>query len=60
MSEIFNTYFMKTYILLHFEHKNDVTIVIKLLYRATNRRRVALRSLIMAVTLFLCSKSIRT
>ena len=32
------TFFMKTYVLLHFEHKNDVTIIVKLLYRATSRR----------------------
>ena len=39
---LLNTYFMKTYVLLHFEHKNDVTVIIKLLYRGTSRRRVAL------------------
>ena len=38
----FNTYSMKTYVLLRFEHKNYVTIIIKLPYRATSRRRVAL------------------
>ena len=27
-----NTCSMKTYVLLHFEHKNDVTVIIKLLY----------------------------
>ena len=27
---IFNTYSMKIYVLLHFEHKNDVTIIVKL------------------------------
>ena len=27
---------MKTYVLLHFEHKNDVTIIVKLLYGVTN------------------------
>ena len=32
---------MNTYILLHFEHKNDVTIIVKLLYRAKSRRRTA-------------------
>ena len=31
---------MKTYVLLlHFEHKNDVTIIGKLLNRATSRRQ---------------------
>ena len=38
---IFNTYPMKTYVLLHFEHKNDVAIIVKL-FRATRRRRLAL------------------
>ena len=32
---------MKTYVLLHFEHKNDVTIIVKL-YRATRMQLVAL------------------
>ena len=39
----FNTYSMKTYVLLHFEHKSDVTIIVKLLYRATSRRRETLK-----------------
>ena len=39
---VINTYSMKTYVLLHFEHKNDFTIIVKLLYKATSRRRVAL------------------
>ena len=56
----FDTYSMKTYVLSHFEHKNDVTIIIKLLYRVTSRRRVALSSLMMIVTSFLCSKCNRT
>ena len=30
---------MKIYVLLHFQHKNDVIIIVKLLYRATSRRR---------------------
>ena len=34
-----NTYSMKTYVLLHFEHKNYVTIIVKLLYRAASRRK---------------------
>ena len=29
-----DTYSMKTYVLLHFEHKNDVTVIVKLLYGA--------------------------
>ena len=37
---LFNTYSMKTYVLLHFEHRNDVTIIVKLLYRATSHRRI--------------------
>ena len=36
---IFNTYSMKTDVLLQFEHKNDVTIIVKLLYRATSTSR---------------------
>ena len=43
-----------------FGHKNDVTTIGKLLHRATNRRRVALRSSIMIVASFLCSKCNRT
>ena len=48
----FNTYSMKTYVLLHFEHTNEVTVIIKLLCRATSCRRVALCSLMMIVTSF--------
>ena len=33
----FKTYFMKTYVLLYFEHKNDATVIVKLLYRATSQ-----------------------
>ena len=40
-----NTYSMNTYVLLHFEHNIDVTIIVKLLYRG----RVALWSLTMIV-----------
>ena len=29
-STAFNTYSMKTYFLSHFEHKNDVTVIVKL------------------------------
>ena len=36
--DVFNTYSMKTYVLLYFEHKNDVIIIVKLLYRARSRR----------------------
>ena len=57
---IFNTYSMNTCVLLHFEHKNDVIVIGKLLYRGTSRRRVALSSLIMIVTSFLCLKFSRT
>ena len=46
-----DSYSTKIYILLHFEHKNDVTIIVKLLYRARSHRRF-----IMIVTSFLCSK----
>ena len=41
-SHLINTYSMNTYDLLHIEHKNGTTIIIKLLYRATSRRQVAL------------------
>ena len=47
---------MNTNVVLHFEHKNDVTITVKLLYRATSCRREALRSLITIVASFLDSK----
>ena len=33
---LINTYSMKTHVQLHFERKNDVTIIAKLLYRATS------------------------
>ena len=33
VSCLLNTYFMKTYVLLHFEHKNDVTVTVKLMCR---------------------------
>ena len=36
---VLNTYSMKTYALLHFERQNEVTIIVKLLYRATSRRQ---------------------
>ena len=41
---------MNTYVLLHFEHKNDVTIIIRL------RVVAPYKSLTMTVTSFLCSK----
>ena len=34
---MFNTYSMNTYVLLHFEHKYDVTIIFKLSSRGTSR-----------------------
>ena len=41
---------MKTYVVLHFEHKNDVTIIIKL-HKATHLQLTALyKSLTMIVT----------
>ena len=52
VSFVINIYSMKTYVLLHFENKNDVTIIAKFLYRATCCRQVALWSLIMIVTSF--------
>ena len=33
---------METYVLLQFEHKNDVTIIVKFLFRAASRGQVAL------------------
>ena len=49
---------MKTYVLLHFEHENDVTIIIKL-HRTIRLRLVALyRSLTM--TSLSCSKRNRS
>ena len=36
-SSLMNFYFMNTYVLLHFEHKNDVTITVKLLYRVPSK-----------------------
>ena len=45
---------MKIYVPLHFEHKNHVTIIVKLLYEATSGRR----SFIMIGTLFLCKNVI--
>ena len=39
---LFNTYSMKIHLLLYFEHKNDITIIVKLLYRATSCRLEAL------------------
>ena len=50
MPGITNTYSTKTYVLLHFEHKNYVTVIIKFLYGA----------MITTVTSFLCSKCNRT
>ena len=32
-----NTYSMNIYVLLHFEDKNDVTIILKVLHTATSR-----------------------
>ena len=38
--QVLDTYSMKTYVLLQFEHKTYVTIIVKLLYRATSRNSV--------------------
>ena len=59
---IVKTYSMKTNVLLHFEHKNDVTIIVNFCVelQAEASRRVTLRSLIMIVTSHLCSKCKRT
>ena len=54
------TYSMNTYVLLHFEHRKDVTTIIKL-QRATLLRLLALcKSLGMIATPFLYSKCNRT
>ena len=42
LSYLIKTYSMNTYVLLHSEHRNDVTIIVKLLCRSMCRRRVAL------------------
>ena len=45
---LFNQHlFVKTYAQLHFQHKNYVTIIVKLLYGTRSHRWVALWSLIM-------------
>ena len=46
--KLVNTHSMKTFVPLHFEHKNDVTIIVKLLYRVTSDRQA------------ICSKCNRT
>ena len=40
-NNVINACSMKTCVLLHFEHKNDITVIVKTLYRAASRRRVA-------------------
>ena len=42
LDELMNTYSINTYVLLHFEHKDEVITIVKLLYTATSRRQVAL------------------
>ena len=42
LTAFFNTFSMKTYVLFHFERKNYVTIIVKLLYRTMSRRQEAL------------------
>ena len=49
---MFYTYSMNAYVLLHFEHKYDITIIVKFLYRATSHRVIALWSLTIIVTPF--------
>ena len=43
VGSMFDTYSIKTHVLLHFEHKNDVIslIIVKFLYRTMNGRRVS-------------------
>ena len=47
---------MDTYDLLHFEHKNDIQIIIKLPRATCLRLMVLYKSLTVIVTSFLCSK----
>ena len=51
--KIVDTYSIKTFVLLHFENKNDFTVIAKLSCRATSLWRIAPRSLIMIVMSFL-------
>ena len=37
---MFNTYAMKGYCIIYFEHRNDVTSIVKLCLENTSRRRV--------------------
>ena len=37
---LFNTYFMKGYCIIYFEHRNEVTNIVKLCLEITSRRRV--------------------
>ena len=37
---LFNTYSMKSYCIIYFEHRNDVTSIVKLCLENTSQRRV--------------------
>ena len=37
---LFNTYSMKSYCIIYFEHRNDVTSIVKFCLENTSRRRV--------------------
>ena len=37
---LFNTYSIKSYCIIYFEHRNDVTSIVKLCLENANRRRV--------------------
>ena len=38
--DLFTTYSMKGYFIIYFEHRNDVTSIVKLCLENTSRRRV--------------------
>ena len=40
IKKLFNTYSMKGYCIIYFEHRNDVTSIVKLCLENTSRRRV--------------------
>ena len=53
---IINTYSMKSYCIIYFEHRNDVTSIVKLCLEIRAEGEYSLWSLTMLVTSFLCSK----
>ena len=56
----FNTYCMETYVLLHFEHKNNVPSIVTLLYRATSRKSQIIKlKMYFCSILIICSNDVR-